>query len=244
MTNPVVFVHGFRYDPRSPGPNHPEHETYPLWREMLGREDDVVPFEWFSHPSIANAWRHKRWNRYRRAWDLAEEASAFLAHTLTDYEQPIDIVCHSLGSRVTMLALHRWHGRAARVLILNGAEYSTTGRDTAMLCPTVRFYNVVVREDDVLNKLAQFAPGRDTRFLGNYGAPTTRNWQNFDLDLDPLLGVWATEHDLPRPVGDNPKGYGDHKYTFENPDNWLLYRHILSGQWDDWLSRGVKGTKP
>ena len=246
MPRPLVFVHGFRYDPRKlflgggrPAPDHPEYHLYPRWREMLSRDENVRPFTWFSDPGIWAAWRHKKATRYRYAWVLAAEAAARLLLDLMAHGEGADIVCHSLGSRVTMLALALCPVQAHRVLILNGAEYSKTGELTAQVCPTTRFYNVVVPEDDVLNKLARFAPGWGDDFLGNRGAPTAHNWQNLYLDCNCATAVWAKENGLPPLAGDNPKSIGDHLYSFENAANWPLYRAIFSGEWDAWLKRAA-----
>lgn len=214
---PIVFVHGFRYDPRKPGPDHPEHHTYPRWREMLP-ERRVVPFTWFSNPSLWDAWRHRRWNRYRRAWDMAGEAAEGLQRLLRElssFGSP-DVLCHSLGSYVTLLAL-RQGAPAHRVLILNGAAYSHDGEDIAKARPEVKFYNVVVQQDDVLNLLARFAPGSGNRFLGVDGATDTENWRNL------VLGE----------SGDNPEKMGDHHYSYENEANWPLYRTALNGKFGE-----------
>lgn len=241
MVRPLIFVHGFRYDPRphglvclgAYGPHHPEHDTYPTWRKMLSRAADITPFMWFSKPSIWSAWRHKRWNRYRYAWDLATAASDRLWRVLAAGEGA-DIVCHSLGSRVTLQALGMCPVAAHRVLILNGAEYSRAGELTAQACPDTCFYNVVVPEDDVLNKLARFAPGPGRAFLGNHGPAPAHNWQNLYLDGLCATASWTKEKGLPRPAGDNPESMGDHLYSFENENNWPLYRAIFSGEWDAW----------
>ena len=235
MSEPIVFVHGFSYDPRTPGLDHPEYHTYLRWREMLP-EQEVLPFTWFSDPSVWNAWRHGRWNRYRRAWDMAEEASWRLESFVKSH-RPVNIVCHSLGSRVVMRMLHRIGG-VSKVLILNGAEYSWSGHNVAMSRSSVQFYNVVVPADDVLNVLARFAPGRDRKFLGNCGvASPPPNWQDLRLDdSGSLPRAWAAAHGLPAPAGDNPRSIGDHHYSYENEDNWPLYRAILSEEWDEWRS--------
>ncbi len=244
MSNPVVFVHGFRYDPRAWGPDHPGYETYPTWQMMLP-DRRTVPFVWFSKPSLMEAWKHGRWNTYRYAWDLADRVSRRLVDTLMSMQGPVDIVCHSLGSRVTMQAVkHCPHVR--RVLILNGAEYSHAGRKTAEAAKGATFYNVVVPADDVLDKLARFAPGFRDQFLGSHGinwvgqnAPTPpTNWRDLYLDwADGRPAHWAAAKGLVAPAGDNPSQIGDHWYTFKNEDNWPLYRAILGGEWDDyWLN--------
>ena len=181
-------------------------------------ERRVVPFTWFSNPSLWDAWGHGRWNRYRRAWDMAGEAAEGLQRLLgelSSFGSP-DVLCHSLGSRVTLLALEQG-ASANRVLILNGADYSDHGEVVAEARPDVGFYNVVVRQDDVLNLLARFAPGDSVRFLGNYGASTKTNWRNLMLGKN----------------GDNPEKIGDHHFTYENEINWPLYRTALDGKFGD-----------
>ena len=159
------------------------------------------------------AWLHGRWNRYRYAWDLAGEASERLREMLSNSPQPADIVCHSLGSRVVLMALMNSPPNVARrVLILNGAAYSSRGDVAARVCPEVQFYNVVVPADDVIAKLARLAPGAGTDFLGNSGTPHAFvNWKNIDLSGG----------------GDNPAGVMDHWYSFENEANWPIYRAIF-----------------
>ena len=234
MTNPVVFVHGFQYDPRTFGPDHPEYHTYPRWREML-QNREVVPFRWFSNPSLWDAWKKGYRNHYRLAWALAAEASWRLQGVLMSIQGRVDIVCHSLGSRVTLRAVKDC-GHIDKVLILNGAEYSRTGEILSNLCFRTRFYNVVVPTDDVLNTLARAAPGVGGDFLGNHGVPDSRsNWQDLVLDDDESPAhAWAEDHGLPYPKGDNPRSVGDHWYSFENEANWPLYRAVLSGEYDEW----------
>ena len=47
----------------------------------------------------------------------------------------------------------------AAMLILNGAEYSASGRQVAEFHPDTLFFNAVTSADDMLNKLGRFAPG-------------------------------------------------------------------------------------
>lgn len=211
---PVVLVHGFNYNHRKPNKHHPDSHLYPRWRAMLTHSGSMfVPFFWFSRAGPLDAWAHGRWNRYRYAWDLAGEAADRLRTVLLTVREPADIVCHSLGSRVVLLALASIPpGTARRVLILNGAAYSYSGEAVAEACPETQFYNVVVPADDVISKLARFAPGPGTDFLGNAGAPVAHNWTNVDL----------------KGGGDNPDSAGDHHYSYENKANWPVYRAIFS----------------
>ena len=229
----LILVHGFTYDPRTFGPNHPEQHLYPRWRQMLPGSRNAIGFTWFSDPGLWDAWRHGYLGRYKYAWYLTEQASDRLASAIAASQDKVDIVCHSLGSRVTMLALQRI-SNVSRVLILNGAEYSTTGEAVALARPGVKFYNVVVPADDVLGTAARFAPGPDWKFLGSHGLVSAPlNWQDLRLDDEGSLAqVRAKELGLPIPAGDNPHQVGDHRYSYENEDNWPIYRAIFSGEWD------------
>jgi len=238
---PLVFVHGFRYDPTrrymgGPAPDNPEFHLYPTFRKMLDRSENITPFMWFSNPTVWDAWRHRKLTRYRLAWSDAVAASRLLRNALIGLGDGADIVCHSLGSRVTMLALARCPIPAHRVLVLNGAEYSSTAAKVAEISPKTRFYNIVVPADDVLHKLARFAPGWGSDFLGNNGPPAAHNWTNLFLGSG-LTAAWAEEKGYLGLTGDNPHSVGDHLFTYENPNNWPLYRAIFSGEWDGWWAK-------
>lgn len=231
--NRMIFVHGFNYDPRTFGPDHPENHLYPRWRQMLRGGWDTIGFTWFSNPGLWDAWGHGYLGRYKYAWSLAKQASERLASIIVASQGGVDVVCHSLGSRVTMAALAKV-ANVSRVLILNGAEYSTAGEAVARACPGVKFYNVVVPDDDVLGTAARFAPGHDYKFLGSHGLVSAPpNWQDLRLDDEGSLARARAEAlGLPSPAGDNPHQVGDHWYSYENEDNWPIYRTIFSGDWD------------
>ena len=199
----------------------------------MGRDEQITPSMWYSDPTVWDAWKNRKLTRYRLAWSDAVAASKMLSNALIGLGDGADIVCHSLGSRVTMLALARCPIQAHRVLILNGAEYSSTGAKVAEICPKTRFYNIVVPEDDVLNKPGRTAPGWGKDFLGNHGPPDAHNWQNLFLGSG-LTAAWAEEKGHSGLTGDNPESMGDHHYTYENEANWPLYRAIFSGEWDEW----------
>ena len=234
---PVLLVHGFQYDPQATDRSNPYEHTFPRWREMLrlSDESDVVYHAWFSVPltpiNIWRAWRHGRWNRYRWAWDLAKAEGVALAMTLPALgSKPVDIVCHSLGSRVVLKALELG-APAGRVLILNGAEYQAQGLRVAQMRRDVEFFATVVPEDDVLNKLGRFAPGWGGDFVGNtLQIRPPPNWTDLPLD-GKSFKTQLLEINGWRVAGDNPNQSGDHWYSFENEDNWPLYRAILAREW-------------
>ncbi len=230
----MLFVHGFQYDPESQGRDNADNYTYPRWREMLGIEA-AHHHSWFSVPltftNIFRAWLHGRWNRYRWAWDLAHDEAFKLANVLNGLPEPPDIVCHSLGSRVVLGAL-ALGAPAARVLILNGAEYADTAASVAHRRRGVEFFSVIVREDDVLNKLGRAAPGWGARFVGNtpLGLLAPANWSDLPLDDPNFRGAMKTLYGWDV-AGDNPESVGDHWHSFENENNWPLYRAIFARSW-------------
>ena len=97
-------------------------------------------------------------------FDLKQAVSAELLPN-----HPIDLVCHSLGSRVVVRAIalaakhdrRRLLERLGQVIILGGAEYVGETQlmqrrlDDLNLTSRPAFYNFVSRENDVLDKLAE-----------------------------------------------------------------------------------------
>ena len=231
---PVLLVHGFQYDPAAEGRDNPHNHTFPRWGEMLGHLP-TVRHAWFSVPltrrNIWQAWRHGRWNRYRWAWDLAHDEAVKVADRLSDFAEPPDIICHSLGSRVVVEALSLG-APAARVLFLNGAEYLETAARVARRRSEIEFFSVVVPSDDVLRIPGRFAPGFGGEFVGNtpLGALAPANWTDLPLDDPNFQGAMKELYgwDL---AGDNPDQMGDHWYSFEHEDNWPLYLAIFDRTW-------------
>lgn len=243
---PVVMVHGFEHDPAATSRDNPHVELYPKWRgTILPPGRPAFGFGWYSLPagaawprSIWEAWRHGRALTYRRAWDLAWDAGNTLATILAQLGGPADLVAHSLGTRVALRAIRADPALPIRrMLLLNGAEYAETARATAEGAPGhLRFYNVVVRADDVLGKLGRAAPGFGGGFIGRVGlgallSPTATapdNWTDLELDR-PVFKAWAQSRGWFHVAGDNPNGVGDHWHSYENPGNWPLYRELLAG---------------
>lgn len=233
----LVFVHGFGDDPKSDVAEiNPNRYLFPRWERMLDREPHQSCWHsWYSVPrtpqGIWRAWRQGHWNRYEYAWDLAQVQARILAKDLRRTEQPPDILCHSLGSRVVLGAL-ALGAPASRVIILNGAEYLSAAAAVAQARPDVEFFSVCVKEDDVLNILGRFAPGVGTRFVGNtvLGLKASSNWTDLPLDDINFRGLMKTLYGWEL-AGDNPDSAADHHYSYLNPDNWPLYRAILARSW-------------
>ena len=233
----TVMVHGFQYDPAARSEDNPHLSTFDHWRADL-LPGDGFGFGWYSVPfgplSLMRAWLHGRYNRYRYAWDLATVAGGVLRKVVATAENAT-IICHSLGSHVTLTALSDSKAGklpVSRVVILNGAAHRHEGIAAAARQRHVTFYNFVVAEDDVLKTFGGIgSPGRlYSPCIGQAGIGTFKpdNWHDIRLD-DPTVQKWGKQRgwDL---RGDNPDGYWDHWYSHKHPGNWGLIRSLLAGE--------------
>jgi hypothetical protein len=245
--SPVLLVHGFGYDPRASSLDNPHGAeralaTFPRWRRDLVPEGfQGVGFGWYSAPPgarhVLRSWRHGRWNRYRYAWDLAGAAGRTLASMIVGLDVPVNILCHSLGSRVVIEAFRNASGLpVSNVVFMNGAEFAAPAYHCARANRHVRFVNLVVKADDVLSKLdTLFAPVSDLGSpigLTGLGIPEP-NWIDIDLDDEESQARGARRGWHLQ--GDNPEQYADHWYTFRHPGNHGLIRAALAGEpLDEW----------
>ncbi len=242
---PVVLVHGFGYNPWQASDNNPHyHEsglgktsTFGMWRRDLIPERAAIGFGWYSVPfgwrglwgSVSNG----RWNRYRYAWDLAWQAGRILSVMLRNLDGPVDILCHSLGSRVTLAALAQESSLPVRnIVLMNGAEFASSARIEAMANSHIRFINLVVKADEVLAKLGtHFAPGSYEELpigLNGLSGDAPKNWTDIALD-NPEVQDWGASHGW-HLQGDNPKQYEDHWFTSKHKGNHGLISAALDGR--------------
>ena len=244
---PVIIIHGYRYDPRARSTDNPHYlcqsslgkiSTFGLWRRDLIPDRSSLGFGWYSVPAgfraILQAWSHGRYNTYRWAYDLADDAGQALARVILAVGGPCDLLCHSLGSRVVIKALQTESSLPVRnVLFMNGAELSSVAYPTILANPHVRFVNLVVSEDDVLSKLGSvFAPkgGLYTPVIGRAGldGKILGNWIDVVLD-DPEVQIWGARNGWAL-RGDNPDSIGDHWFTYKHKGNRGLIRAALDGE--------------
>ena len=236
---PTMMVHGFRYDPMSKGDNNPHLSTFLHWRKNILKDSSAYGFGWWSCPggkmlpkSLWKSFRTRRWNTYRHAWDLAEEAGKTLAQIIDQSSGPINLLCHSLGSRVVLSAIATEATLPINtVVLLNGAEIRKTAIVVSRRRPYTRFFNFVVSEDDVLKKFgALFAPGdlyAATIGQVGLGVDAPKNWR--DINIDSLsFRAWAKTQGWDDVRGDNPDGYFDHWYTHKHKGNWSLIHALLT----------------
>jgi pimeloyl-ACP methyl ester carboxylesterase len=240
LTTELWAFHGFGFDPGAPlgHKNNPQTVLFPLWGRMMARP--IVGRGWYSVPPgagrVLEAWRAMRpgrlsWNRYAHAWHMAADEGAALAEVLVLQGGPVDLICHSLGSRVVLEALRLGAPNVRRVILLDGAEHCRHAHVVAEARAEVRFLNVAVRADGVL----QWLGGLLSPVLGyratighrGLGPDAPANWLDITLD-DPHCQAWgrARGWDV---RGDSPKRFGDHWYSYRWPGNWPLYQAFLDG---------------
>jgi len=234
MSNPVLMVHGFDHDPEDPA-NSPFSRTgaFTIWAQQLC-DVNKLPFPWYSgraFKDIFKAWWAGHLTTY--AWsyqDLSVRAAEEIAGS-TGYHG-VDVVCHSLGSRVILQALTLQPEMFRRVIFLNGAETVQSALPIIKNNPGTQFLNICVQADDVLSKLA-------ARFEPEWGKHQVIGFRGFGLQsgLKNLIQVQLDNPDTQQLFrslygwdlrGDNPDRMSDHLYSYLYSGNWDLYRHFLN----------------
>ena len=215
----------------------------------------TVAFGWHSQPGFASSLLTRFQNFYARAYDKAACSARALRGVLESLhekmpDRPIDIFCHSLGSRVVVRALATMAkpgndngtlDKIGQVVVLGGSEYVF---EAQLLCNRLGaresadgpvFYNVVSRENDVLDKLGEnFGPtaAGNRQVIGHNGlekAPGVPNWIDLQFDSSEL-GNWMLGYrDGYTIAGDNPGWVNiwDHWYYYTYRPNMAVYRAIL-----------------
>lgn len=229
--------------------------------DVAGEDGMILAYGWHSRPGFASSLLRQFQNFYKRAYDNAEPAAWNLltaVHVLAELlpaGKKIDFFCHSLGSRVIirLLALAAKHGRhdildrVGRVIILGGAEFVVEARlmlSRLKECgynDKIHIYNVVSRENDVLDKLAENFAGNtfgNSNVIGHNGLdvedPAALGPYWLDLQIDGRdLQAWMLKRGFTI-TGDNPEAVWDHWYYFTDRENMTLYKAILRDR-DDWV---------
>lgn len=209
MTFQTVFVHGYNYD--ITGGDDPD-VVYNYWRQFS--RPSYYPFTWQSKIGLIDAWKAGHLNTYYWAWWRAISVSSGLIRDITNNASPVDIICHSLGSRVVLHALQGIpNGKVKRVLIFNGADSVDHARISAERTDA-EIMSVQTKEDRVLRYLGtMFTPklGKESVIGYNGMKNPPSNWKE----------TWLSER------ADGP-GIKDHDFTFKNPELWPMWRSFLN----------------
>ena len=222
-----------------------------------GESGVAIAFGWQSQPGFASSLINHFKNFYARAYDKAGQAAWVLANVvdvLADMlpGHPIDLFCHSLGSRVVVraLAMMATRGlqerlpRLGRIVILGGAEYVVEAQLMQQRLTSLRLpgrpaiYNIVARENDVLDKLGEnFGPRTfgNSQVIGHNGLGGNRRHSHWiDLRIDgKALREWMLRRGMAI-SGDNPDSVWDHWYYYTHPGNMAFYAAVLRDRtrWD------------
>ncbi len=232
---PLLMIHGYNHRPGHPkhGPFRPSG-NFDIWPRIFTDHEPLF-LEWDSALQGRDMWRamrHGCWNTYQFAYSRLAPAAVKQANDmLSAIDGPIDIVAHSLGTRVALLLL-TWRPHAfGRVLLMNGAETISVADSIVRQYPRIKFKNVAVRTDDVVAGLGAWFEPRIGRHpcIGN--GMTTRlpveNLKEVILD-DPVQKDYYHRNHGWRINGDNPDSRGDHSYSFLNENNWPLLRALMA----------------
>jgi hypothetical protein len=223
----------------------------------------AVPFGWFTLPEpIAELVKAKR-NFYEGACALAVQSAWPFALVLDRLaaapaleNRPVDIMCHSLGSRLVIkaltLATKRYpalFGRLGRIIILGGAEYVLAAQKlVAAMKPLPKkpeIYNIGCKSDDVLIHLGQnFGPGEDGdhRTIGIHGLaldPGVDWWVDIPAS-DPTMNEWLSHKRGSWLVGDRSNHIADHWAYFTTVGNMRVFEKLLRHERKVWATAALR----
>lgn len=230
----VIGVSGFNFDPASTS-NNPS-KLYAGWSDML--QQPVDGLAWYSSvPTIGSILRtlsNGYLDRYRYAYNaLAPYAARELADKIAGSNGPVSIVCHSLGSRVTLQALSMVEpGKVDRILILDGAELQGAAISalSAAADRLPEVLNICVRHDRVLRDLGSWASLQVGSCIGyaGLGLRSVPRWRDLFLDDEATkrraLDAYEWGFDAVNEL--DPLGHWE---SYRIIGNWPLYRHFMNG---------------
>ena len=213
----TIGVHGFQYDVNSKvDEDNPEKSLWPTWSKQIS---PFIGFNWYSYPkgfdSIGKAWAKGQFNRYYAAWRDAEKLAA--PRLVSDImkcadagQDHINLIGHSLGTRVILCAMEQTRGQLPvdRILLLSGADTVDHASKVAPLL-NCEVMNVAVKDDGVLKHLGR--------------------WFTPELGMEDTIGRHAVA-----PAGVDawvdwfPEDADDHWDAWKTEEYWKEYRKFLS----------------
>lgn len=258
----VLMCHGYAFNPddsedaefdedpyhrvyASPGQAAHEGES---WLAFVP-EDRAIAFAWTSAPTFGEYAGACWTNPYEYAvLDVSPWAARALAAVVEAVREAgegrvaVDVVAHSLGTRVVLQALRLLArgGRrdaVARMILMGGAEYSLDARQAVRGTQT-QVLNFVIRRDSILKWGASELGGRlrlpntvASRVIGRDGMAPEGGWMDLQLDhRDAELGAAFDEWFKKKGYalsGEAAGGRGLHWAYYMNAGNRRLYRDVL-----------------
>jgi len=211
----TLLIHGYSFDKNG---NNTADSQYEYWRKFS--KPPHTPFYWQSTPPgrrrlhrVFNAWKAGHLFTYYWAWAKSTKEAQNVVNLPIDGK--MDIVCHSLGSRVAYEACRLAPGRFRKVLAFNGADSGEHARECALAAPDVEFTSVMYDGDKVLGLLGR-------TFTPAFGFQDVIGHDRMDTPPPNF-----TQIELTKEEADGP-GFGDHSYSFENPELWNRWAKILA----------------
>lgn len=245
---PLIAVHGFMFDPADKGGSNDPAGFFRDMQGLAGRPVDG--FGWYSVPfglrlkrpfhsayQTARAWM-SAWlsgfpQPYAYAYRRAERAAAALAYRLDQHHGPVDIVAHSLGVRVALLAIAMSPpSKVRRVILFNGAMLADEALSVVgELQPGAQILNVRVTSDRVLGWLGSRFSGKGRGgCVGQAGIwPSPRGWTELVLDDAKLQSRAWQRRQWTLQAHDGSDLFGDHFVAYHFAGNTDLVRAWLNG---------------
>lgn len=270
----VVLVHGFSYDPDGEENKENKHDAFNTvyanpkdtelpfgsWLPLVGETDEsgnylrevAVPFSWTTLGKPKDAAKAGWANSYQYgALDLTIQAShalALIISALSRAGATIDILAHSLGTRLTMQTLslltRNGLGNAVRrVVLMGGAEFSIDARDASQ-GGGYDVFSLVNRGDTVLHWGASKAvhPFRQNNMeesfvLGRDGVKATPHWIDIQTNRkDNETGQrsafdrWFMDHYGVTLSGDPTEKRGTHWSYYLQSGNRVFVKALFSAE--------------
>lgn len=228
----LALVHGYNHDP-----NDPEHSPaargayFDCMEKIFSDQCMLFRFPWYSGVmgrDAFKAWRHGHLTTYAWAYKkLAISAAERLAaHSRS--QGTLDVVAHSLGTRVALQAVSAAPRTFRKVILLNGAETCEAAREAMKKAPSVDFLNIAVKTDDTVKTLGgTFAPK-----LGYEGCIGNGTGSFPDNCTEIILDDIASKAEYVSRGWDirgNGPGWADHDFSYKHPPNWNIYKNWLLG---------------
>ena len=232
----AVLIHGFRFRPGRPFQCPHRHIlsiapeirdgreiSWPQHLGLDGHQGLAIALGWPSSGTI--------WNAHRKAAQVGVALAVFaeLFHQIAP-ERPLNVVAHSLGTRVALTALARAKpGRFARMILLSGAETRMLAR-RAMASPAgqlAEVINVTSRENDLFDAAFEWLlHGGWHSSIGQGLGQSLPQWR--DLWIDQPLNLRALAQRGFALTA--PTGRISHWSPYLRPGVFGLYRALLRGE--------------